>query len=136
LPNPVADGSKLEPSPTSTAETRQPSAPAVPGSAPESAVAAATAPAATAAESAPAAATAPAPLQLAYRGPSWTEIRDRDGQVLISRLVAAGSEQTVRGAAPFDIVIGNAAAVTLTYRGKPVDLTRHTRQNFARLKLS
>jgi cytoskeleton protein RodZ len=74
-------------------------------------------------------------LQLAYRGPSWTEIRDRDGQLLISRLVAAGSEQAIRGEPPFDVVIGNARAVVLVYQGKPVDLTRYTRQNVARLRL-
>jgi cytoskeleton protein RodZ len=83
-----------------------------------------------------AAAASPAALILSYRGPSWTEIRDRDGQILISRLVAAGSEQPIRGAAPFDIVIGNAREVTLVYRGKPVDLARYTRQNVARLRLS
>jgi cytoskeleton protein RodZ len=79
--------------------------------------------------------SSPAPLQLAYRGPSWTEVRDRDGQVLLSRLVAAGSEQAIRGEPPFDIVIGNARAVVLVYQGKPVDLTRYTRQGVARLRL-
>lgn len=78
----------------------------------------------------------PAPLQLRYRGPSWTEIRDRDGQVLISRLVARGSEQSIRGRGPFDIVIGNAREVILLYRGAPVDLSRYTRQNVAHLRLS
>ncbi|HEX9278921.1 MAG TPA: helix-turn-helix domain-containing protein [Casimicrobiaceae bacterium] len=82
-----------------------------------------------------AAAVPAAPLLLGYRGPSWTEIRDRDGQVLIARLVAAGSEQAIRGAPPFDIVIGNAHEVTLVYRGTPVDLSRYTRQNVARLRL-
>jgi cytoskeleton protein RodZ len=80
-------------------------------------------------------AAAPAPLVLTYRGPSWTEIRDRSGQVLISRLVAAGSEQPIRGSPPFDIVIGNAPEVVLVYRGKPVDLARYTRQRVARLRL-
>jgi cytoskeleton protein RodZ len=50
--------------------------------------------------------------------------------------VPAGSEQSIRGAAPFDIVIGNAAAVWLTYHGKPIDLAPYTRQNVARLRLS
>jgi cytoskeleton protein RodZ len=83
-----------------------------------------------------AAAESAAALQLRYRGPSWTEIRDRDGQVLISRLVSAGSEQSIRGSAPFDIVIGNANEVTLVYRGAQVDLSRYTRQNVARLRLT
>jgi cytoskeleton protein RodZ len=77
-----------------------------------------------------------APLQLRYGGSSWTEIRDHDGQVLLSRLMAAGSEESISGAAPFDIVIGNAREVALVYRGAPVDLARYTRQNIARLRLN
>jgi cytoskeleton protein RodZ len=76
-----------------------------------------------------------APLLLAYAGPSWTEVRDRSGQLLISRLVAADSNEAVRGAGPFDVVLGNAHVVTLTYRGKQVDLAPYTRQNVARLTL-
>lgn len=94
-----------------------------------------TVPAAAASPAPAAGADSPASLRLGYRGPSWTEIRDRDGQVLISRLVAAGSEQSVQGAPPFDVVIGNAHEVTLVYRGNPVDLSRYTRQNVARLRL-
>ncbi len=53
------------------------------------------------------------PILLSYSGPSWTEIRDRSGQLLISRLVSAHSVEPVRGTPPFDVVIGNASAVTL-----------------------
>jgi cytoskeleton protein RodZ len=85
------------------------------------------------AESTPAAADAP--LVIAYKGPSWTEIRDRTGTLLISRLVAADAVEGVRGTPPFEVVLGNAHAVSLTYRGQPVDLTSYTRQNVARLTL-
>jgi len=95
----------------------------------------AAAPAAPAADANASAAEAPAAIVLSYRGPSWTEIRDRDGQVLVARLIAAGSEQSIRGTAPFDLVIGNAQNVTVTYLGKAIDLTRYTRQNVARLRL-
>lgn len=121
LPNPVASPAPAtEPAP---AETSRGEAAAAPAAAPESAAAN------------PPAAAAPAPLVLTYRGPSWTEIRDRSGQVLISRLVAAGSEQSIRGTPPFDVVVGNAQEVVLVYRGKSIDLTRYTRQNVARLRL-
>ena len=76
-----------------------------------------------------------ATLLLTYQGPSWTEIRDRSGQPVVSRLVAAGSVEPVDGAPPFDIVLGNAHVVTLVYRGKSIDLSPYTRQNVARLTL-
>jgi cytoskeleton protein RodZ len=76
-----------------------------------------------------------APLLLTYRGPSWTEIRDRTGQVVVSRLVAPGSVEPVKGVPPFEVVLGNAHVVTLAYRGKPVDLLPYTHQNVARLTL-
>ena len=122
LPNPLAgDNPPSETAPASMAGGSAPgvAAPVVP---------------APLLSSAPAA-VSPAALLLGYRGPSWTEIRDRDGQVLIARLVAAGSEQAINGVPPFDIVIGNAHEVTLVYRGNPVDLSRYTRQNVARLRL-
>ncbi len=82
-----------------------------------------------------ASAPADAPLILSFEGPSWTEIRDASGQLIVSRLIAAHSVEPIRGDAPFDIVIGNAPAVTVTYRGKPVDLAPYIRQNVARLTL-
>jgi cytoskeleton protein RodZ len=93
---------------------------------------------AAAAESTPAAPESPsreAPILLSYSGPSWTEIRDRSGQLLISRLVSARSVEPVRGTPPFDVVLGNASAVSLTYRGEAIDLAPYTRRNVARLSL-
>ncbi|HTR59861.1 MAG TPA: helix-turn-helix domain-containing protein [Casimicrobiaceae bacterium] len=133
LSNPLADMSKAEPAPA--AQPMQSSAMEAAVSTPEGAVAATTTTTPADAQTAPAAASGSAPLQLVYGGPSWTEVRDRDGQVLIARLMSAGSEQAIRGAAPFDIVIGNASAVWVTYQGKPVDLAPYTRQNVARLRL-
>lgn len=80
-------------------------------------------------------AAADAALVLSFEGPSWTEVRDASGQLVVSRLIAAHSVEPVRGDAPFDVVLGNAPAVTLSYRGKPVDLAPYTRQNVARLTL-
>ena len=119
---PLARAAAPEPSATTPAQA----APTEPATAPTQA-------AATPAETPPSA--SPAPLQLTYRGPSWTQVRDRNGQLLVSRVVPGGSQEEIRGTGPFDIVIGNASVVTLVYRGKPVDLTRYTRQNIARLQL-
>ncbi len=87
------------------------------------------------AEAGQGASDADAPLTLSFDGPSWTEIRDASGQLVVSRLIAAHSVEPVRGVAPFDVVLGNARAVTVTYRGKSVDLAPYTRKNVARLTL-
>jgi cytoskeleton protein RodZ len=74
-------------------------------------------------------------LALAFTGDSWVEIRDRDGKTIFSQLNPANTQQTVQGNPPFELVIGNAAAVKLNYKGKPVDLTAFTRAEVARIKL-
>jgi cytoskeleton protein RodZ len=74
-------------------------------------------------------------VRLAFQDESWVEIRNAAGEVIFSRLNAAGSERAVRGVPPLTVVIGNAHGVTLSYRGKPVDLGPHTKVDVARLTL-
>jgi cytoskeleton protein RodZ len=66
---------------------------------------------------------------------AWLEVRDGTGKLLISSLSPAGSERTVRGRPPFELVIGNADAVKVTYDGKPVDLRPYIKVEVARLTL-
>ena len=98
--------------------------------------------AATATATAENAAVAPAPetsaeaaLVFTYRKASWTEVKDGSGRVVFSQIVAAGQTRTVAGTPPFDLVIGNANDVSLTFRGQAVDLAAHTSKNVARLVL-
>ena len=53
------------------------------------------------------------------------------------RFPAAGDvlEQQVDGRPPFDVVIGNAPAVRLVYKGQPFDLRPHYKVDVARLVL-
>lgn len=74
-------------------------------------------------------------LVLSYRDHSWTEVRDRNGRVLLSAMMAPGARQTLSGTGPFEFVIGNATDVTLTLDGHAVDLAPHTRQSVARFTL-
>ena len=74
-------------------------------------------------------------IALTFKDYSWTEVRDRDGRVILSGMNRGGTAQSVSGTPPLDIVIGNASDVGVTYRGSPVDLTPHPRQNVARFKL-
>jgi cytoskeleton protein RodZ len=93
------------------------------------------APAATAAAASSARAVADSPLTLAFRDFSWTEIKDRKGKLLLSGMNSGGTSQSLIGTPPLDVVIGNAADVTLTWKGKHVDLAPLTRQNVARFTL-
>jgi len=92
---------------------------------------------AKAAGAAPAAAApaAEAVLALSFRDYSWVEVKDRTGRPLLSRMNAGGTTEQVSGTPPFEVVIGNASDVNVTFRGKPVDLAPYTKQNIARLTL-
>lgn len=66
---------------------------------------------------------------------SWVQIRNRDGKILFSQLNAAGSEHTIEGRAPFDLIIGNAQYVRLSYDDHAVDLTPYVKVEVARFRL-
>ena len=132
LPNPLA--SEARPAASTPASTTA-DATSTPAAASASAPALVAEPVTAPAAATPATPVADAALVLTYAGPSWTEIRDRSGQLLVSRLVAAKSVEPVRGTPPFEVVLGNAKVVSLSYRGKTIDLTQYTRQNVARLTL-
>lgn len=74
-------------------------------------------------------------VRVAFDRESWVEIRDASGATLLSGLNRAGTEQVVRGIAPFAIVVGNASGVRIDYEARRVDLQPHTQVNVARLTL-
>lgn len=78
--------------------------------------------------------TAPA-LQFSFAERSWVEVIDADKRQLHSGENPAGSQLTLQGRPPFEIVIGNAGRVTLTYGERAIDLVPHTRAEVARLKV-
>jgi len=127
--------------PASTVSEPAPSPAMLPAAA---AVPAASVPVAAAASAAPApSASAPVSpvasgnqLTVETSGPSWVDIRDASGKVLISRLVQEGESLSFDAAAtPVRIKIGNAAATRLNFRGLPVSLSNAGRDNVARLEL-
>ena len=74
-------------------------------------------------------------LVFAFSQPSWVEVRDRSGQIVFSQLSEAGSRREVTGQPPFSLVVGNASHVTLQFRGKPVDFSKRSKEDVARLTL-
>jgi cytoskeleton protein RodZ len=73
-------------------------------------------------------------LRLEFGAESWVEIKAVDGRVLHSQLNLAGSSIDIRDQPPFDLVIGNAAQVRMTYNGRPVDLKPFTKVAVAKLR--
>jgi cytoskeleton protein RodZ len=74
-------------------------------------------------------------LVLRLEEEAWLEVRDGAGRSLVASLNPAGTERALRGQPPFELVVGNAAHVKLTYDGKPVDLKPHIRGEVARFTL-
>jgi cytoskeleton protein RodZ len=66
---------------------------------------------------------------------TWVGVTDASGASLLGRTLKAGEAIGVDGTAPFRIRIGNAAKTELAFRGQPVALAEHTRDNVARLDL-
>jgi cytoskeleton protein RodZ len=78
---------------------------------------------------------AAAPVVLTFQDTSWVEVRDGTGALILSVTGNPGSIQEINGRAPFDIVLGNAAAVNVTWQGKAFDTAPFTRQNVAKFTL-
>ncbi|HMM76668.1 MAG TPA: DUF4115 domain-containing protein [Gammaproteobacteria bacterium] len=84
----------------------------------------------------PAAPASPAPsgeLVLVAKRDSWVEITDLNRSRLHFGLIKGGDRIAVTGKPPYDLVIGNAPAVSLTFRGKAVDVNAHAVNGVARM---
>lgn len=65
---------------------------------------------------------------------TWVEIRRADDSILVSRLFKAGTTEAFEITGPSSMVIGNAAGVSVTLRGKPLDISGNS-SNVARLNV-
>ncbi len=66
---------------------------------------------------------------------AWLEVTDALGRQLLSSLNPAGTERVVQGRPPFNLVIGNAMHVRISYNDRSVDLQPHTKVEVARFTL-
>ena len=74
-------------------------------------------------------------LQLRATAPSWVEVVDASGQMVVGRLVQPGEVLSLDGAMPLKLRIGNATGTQVLFRGQPVPLAPYTRDNVARFEL-
>jgi cytoskeleton protein RodZ len=79
--------------------------------------------------------TGPNRLVLRFEEAAWAEVTDSAGRQLVSSLNPAGSERVVRGRPPYNIVIGNAQHVKVSYNEREIDLQPHVKVEVARFTL-
>ena len=60
----------------------------------------------------------------ALSGPTWLEVQDANGKLLVSRMVTEGESVSLAGPTPLRVKIGNAPATQVSFRGEPVPLAR------------
>lgn len=75
------------------------------------------------------------PIVLRSTQATWVDARDARGQVLLSRTMQAGETLSLDGLMPIRMIIGNATATELMFRGKAVDLSGLTQGNVARVEV-
>jgi cytoskeleton protein RodZ len=74
-------------------------------------------------------------LTMHFSQQTWVSVVDRDDKEIVNKNKPAGSDEIVEATPPLKLIIGNAAATSLTYNGKSVDLGPHSKLNVARLTL-
>lgn len=78
---------------------------------------------------------ASAMLVFKARAPSWIEVADARGQVVLRRTLVAGESAATSGTPPLQAVVGRADAVDVVVRGKPFDLSVVSRDGVARFEV-
>lgn len=82
------------------------------------------------------ASTGAADIQLSFNADCWVSITDNQQQKLAYGLQKAGSTLQLRGQYPVKMIIGNAAAASITVQGKPYDLSQYQAGQVARITLT
>ena len=96
---------------------------------------AANAPAAAVTATPAAPATGANTLVLNVREDSWIEVRPQGGKALISRLVKAGSTETIEVPGATTLVVGNPKGVSATLRGAAVELPQQPGKTISRVTI-
>lgn len=75
-------------------------------------------------------------LEVHFSGASWIEVDDGDNTRLYNDMLDTGDDLTIRGKAPFNILVGDAHMVEITFNSEAVNLAPRIRSdNSARIQL-
>jgi cytoskeleton protein RodZ len=67
--------------------------------------------------------------------PAWVSVVDANGNKLVFSTVEPGAPREVSGVPPFQVRVGNAAKVNLSFDGQPVDMSNFIHGTTATLEL-
>ncbi|MEZ5741361.1 MAG: DUF4115 domain-containing protein [Burkholderiaceae bacterium] len=76
------------------------------------------------------------PVRLSFTKPVWVEITHKDGERLMFGTQKKAKQVVVDGVPPMQVVLGNPSAVTVEFRGQPVDLSDKITKGVARFVLN
>jgi len=76
-----------------------------------------------------------AKIDLDFSQDCWIKITDASNEVLAIGMKKAGSVVTVSGMAPLQVTLGAPAAVSITYQGEALDISRYIIDNAARFSV-
>lgn len=74
-------------------------------------------------------------LELSAHGESWVDVSDAAGQSRLRKLMQGGETVHVTGQLPLSVTIGRVDMVTVSVRGKRMDLAPIARDNVARFEV-
>lgn len=74
-------------------------------------------------------------VTMTFNSDCWLQVQDASNNRLYSGVKKANQTLKLTGKAPYKLIIGAPSAVTLTYKGKPVDLSAYPAGKVARLTL-
>ncbi|MBU0911248.1 MAG: DUF4115 domain-containing protein [Gammaproteobacteria bacterium] len=80
-------------------------------------------------------AAANATISLSLNAECWVDVVDATGKRLVFGSRQPGEQLNVRGVAPVKVLLGNAAAATLSFNGEAIDLSGYPTGRVARLTL-
>ncbi len=66
---------------------------------------------------------------------TWVNVIDANGKEVYSKIIFAGSRESIDVKPPVDVTVGNAGATSMSMNGKDIDLAPHSRNNVAHIKL-
>ncbi|OOZ20845.1 hypothetical protein BOW35_03350 [Solemya velum gill symbiont] len=75
-------------------------------------------------------------ISLSFSGQCWVDIRNAEGDVLVSGMLRSGTSKIISATPPLSIVLGKSSVVTMLVDGEPYDLTRHSNGGVARFKIA